>query len=54
MTQEEFNEMFLVAMNTFGAAQENESDVPTVNAADYFTANEGQHMTDTSLPMLAD
>ena len=34
MTQEEFNEMFLVAMNTYGAAEENEIEVPTVDAAD--------------------
>lgn len=42
-------------MEENGAAIENsgaEGEVPLV-PDDYFTANEGQHMTDTSLPMVA-
>ena len=42
-------------MEENGAAIENngsDGEVPLV-ADDYFTANEGQHMTDTSLPMVA-
>ena len=33
MTQQEFNQMFIVAMSQYGKAQENSSDVPTVQAS---------------------
>ena len=31
MTQDEFNKMFVVAMSTYGKAQENDTDVPIVD-----------------------
>lgn len=39
MTQEEFNEMFVVAMSTYGKAQENDTDVPPVTGADVAGTN---------------
>ena len=50
MTQEEFNEMFVVAMGTYGRAIENEADVPTVSAEE-LTGNDAPLY---SMPMVKD
>ena len=50
MTQQEFNEMFLVAMETYGAAQENDQEVPEESAEDIVDAPSGT--THYSLPMV--
>lgn len=48
MTQEEFNEMFVVAMGNYGKAQENDEDVPPVTGADVAGTNANHY----SMPLV--
>lgn len=50
MTQEEFNEMFVVAMSTYGKAQENDTDVPVVTGEDVAGTNADHY----SMPLVRD
>ena len=55
MTDDVIDQRIRQYMEENGAAVENngsDGEVPLVSD-DYFTANDGQHMTDTSLPMVA-